>query len=126
MSCMADDELHSSSPLVNKENLNGCHDSYAYKPRMVYASSSREKIVDEKMSSTQSETNGDPRRDDFRAHGEGTREKSLFTHPQIPLSQSMLNHAAMKQKRKKAFKAHNMAKGVSQKAKKKMDESETS
>ncbi|MBW0463822.1 hypothetical protein O181_003537 [Austropuccinia psidii MF-1] len=67
---MAGDELYASSPLVFKENITGCHHLYASKPRTGHASSSREKIVDdedENISLTQSETNDEPRRDNFMA-----------------------------------------------------------
>ncbi|MBW0538567.1 hypothetical protein O181_078282 [Austropuccinia psidii MF-1] len=113
-----DDELYASSPLVNKEEVTGNHHPYASKPRTVHASSSREQIVDdedENMSSTQSETNDEPRRDNFMAHEQGTQSNSEFTHPQIPLSQTMLNQSKMRQRRNKACKAHNVAKRASQK-----------
>ncbi|MBW0542459.1 hypothetical protein O181_082174 [Austropuccinia psidii MF-1] len=88
------DELYSSSPLVHKEKVSGCHHPYASKPTMAHASSSREKIVDdeaENMSLTQSERNDEQRRDNFTAHEKGTQSNSEFTHPQIPLSQSGLD-----------------------------------
>ncbi|MBW0575168.1 hypothetical protein O181_114883 [Austropuccinia psidii MF-1] len=69
------DELYASSPLVHKEKVTGCHHPYASKPRTGHASSSREKIVDdedENMSPTQSETNDEPRRDNFTVHEQGT------------------------------------------------------
>ncbi|MBW0478953.1 hypothetical protein O181_018668 [Austropuccinia psidii MF-1] len=58
------DELYASSPLVHKEKVTGRHHPYASKPRTGHASSSREKIVDdedENISSTQIETNNEPR-----------------------------------------------------------------
>ncbi|MBW0552339.1 hypothetical protein O181_092054 [Austropuccinia psidii MF-1] len=85
---------------------------------MGLASSSRETIVDdedENMSPTQSETNYEPRRDDFMAHEQGTQSNSELTHPQIPLTQSMLNQSKMRQQRNQAHKANNVAKRASQK-----------
>ncbi|MBW0478133.1 hypothetical protein O181_017848 [Austropuccinia psidii MF-1] len=120
MICMAGDELYASSSLVHKEKFTGCHHPYASKPRMGHASSSREKIVDdedEKMSLTQSETNDEQRRDNFMVHEQGTQSNSEFTHPQIPLAQSILNESKMRQQRNQACKAHNVAKPVSQKEK---------
>ncbi|MBW0483016.1 hypothetical protein O181_022731 [Austropuccinia psidii MF-1] len=87
-------ELYAYSPLVHKEKVTGCHHPYASKPRTGHASSSREKIVDdedENMSLTQSETNDEPRRDNFTVHEQGTQSNSEFTHPQMPLAQSMLD-----------------------------------
>ncbi|MBW0539489.1 hypothetical protein O181_079204, partial [Austropuccinia psidii MF-1] len=63
-----DVELYASSPLVHKEKLTGSHHTSAYKPRMGHASSSRETIVydeNDKKSLTQSETNGEPRRENL-------------------------------------------------------------
>ncbi|MBW0576102.1 hypothetical protein O181_115817, partial [Austropuccinia psidii MF-1] len=80
---------------------------------MGHASSSRKKFVDdedENMSLTQSETNDEPRRDNFTAHEQGTQSNSEFTHPQ-----SMLNQSKMRQRRKEACKAHKVAKSASQK-----------
>ncbi|MBW0479849.1 hypothetical protein O181_019564 [Austropuccinia psidii MF-1] len=59
------DELDASLPLVHEEKVTGHHNSYASKPGTAHASSSREKIVDdkdEKMSPNNSETNDEPRR----------------------------------------------------------------
>ncbi|MBW0460899.1 hypothetical protein O181_000614 [Austropuccinia psidii MF-1] len=112
------DELYASSPLVHKENVTGCHHPYASKPRTGHASSSREEIVDdedEKMSLTQSETNDEPRRDNFVVHEQGTQSNSEFTHPQMPLAQSMLDQSEVRQQRNLAHKAHNVAKHASQK-----------
>ncbi|MBW0475081.1 hypothetical protein O181_014796 [Austropuccinia psidii MF-1] len=112
------DELYAYSPLVNKEKVTGSHNSYASKPRMGHSSSSREKIVDdedENMSPTQSEANDEPRRENFITHEQGTQSNSEFTHPQLPLSQSMLDPSKMKQQRNEACKAHNVAKHASQK-----------
>ncbi|MBW0491329.1 hypothetical protein O181_031044 [Austropuccinia psidii MF-1] len=67
------------------------------------------------MSPTQSARNYEPRRDNFTAHEKGTESNSAFTHPQMPLAQSMLNQSEMIQQRSKACKAHNMAKCASQK-----------
>ncbi|MBW0548101.1 hypothetical protein O181_087816 [Austropuccinia psidii MF-1] len=98
-------EIYASSPLVHKEKVTGRHHPYASKPRTGHASSSRETIVDdedENMSPTQSETNDEPRRDNFTAHEQGNQSNSEFTHPQMPLSWSMLNQSKMRQRRKKA------------------------
>ncbi|MBW0554257.1 hypothetical protein O181_093972 [Austropuccinia psidii MF-1] len=89
---------------------------------MGHASSSREKIVDdehENMSPTQSERNDEPRRDNFTGHEQGTQSNTEFTHPQMPLSWSMLNQSKMRPQRSKARKAHNVAKRASQKEPKK-------
>ncbi|MBW0523659.1 hypothetical protein O181_063374 [Austropuccinia psidii MF-1] len=67
------------------------------------------------MSPTQSETNDEPRRDNFMAHEQGTQSNSEFTHPQRPLSQSMLDQSEMRQQRHQARKAHNVEKNASQK-----------
>ncbi|MBW0474099.1 hypothetical protein O181_013814 [Austropuccinia psidii MF-1] len=117
------DELHASSPLVHKEKVTGCHHLYASKPRTGHASSSREKIVDdedEKMSPTQSETNDEPRRENFTVHEQGTQPNSELTHPQMPLAQSILNQSNMRQQRNQACKAHNVAKHASQKEQQKL------
>ncbi|MBW0490717.1 hypothetical protein O181_030432 [Austropuccinia psidii MF-1] len=85
---------------------------------MRHASSSREKIVDDEdgnMSLTQSETKDEPRRENFTAHEQGTQSNSEFTHPQIPLAQSMLDQSEIRQQRNHACKAHNVAKCASQK-----------
>ncbi|MBW0513440.1 hypothetical protein O181_053155 [Austropuccinia psidii MF-1] len=114
---MAGVELYASSPLVHKEEVTGRHHAYASKPRMGNASSSREKMVDdedENMSLTQSETNDEPRRDNFTAHEQGTQSNSEFTHPQIPLSQSMLDHFKMSKQRNQGRKPYNVAKSASQ------------
>ncbi|MBW0493355.1 hypothetical protein O181_033070 [Austropuccinia psidii MF-1] len=92
------DELYAYSPLVHKEKATGRHHPYASKPRAGDSSSSGKKIVDdeaENMSPTQSERNNEPRRDNFKAHEKGTQSNSEFTHPQMPLSQSMLYHSKM-------------------------------
>ncbi|MBW0477805.1 hypothetical protein O181_017520 [Austropuccinia psidii MF-1] len=94
------DELYSSSTLVHKEKVTGCHHQYASKPRTGHASSSREIVVDdedENMSLTQSETNDEPRRDNLTAHEQGTQSNSEFTHPQIPLAPSILDQSEMRQ-----------------------------
>ncbi|MBW0582288.1 hypothetical protein O181_122003, partial [Austropuccinia psidii MF-1] len=112
------DELYASSPLVHKEKVTGRHHPYASKPRTAHASSSREKMVDdedENMSPTQMETNDEPRRDNFTAHEHGTQSNSEFTHPQIPLAQSMLEQSEVRKQRNQARKAHNVAKHASQK-----------
>ncbi|MBW0581517.1 hypothetical protein O181_121232 [Austropuccinia psidii MF-1] len=97
---MARDELYASSPLVHKEKVTGCHHPYASKLRTGHANSSREKIVDyedENMSPTQSERNDEPRRDNFTVHDQGIQSNSEFTHPQMPLAQSMLDQSEMRQ-----------------------------
>ncbi|MBW0543849.1 hypothetical protein O181_083564 [Austropuccinia psidii MF-1] len=112
------DELYASLPHVHKENVTGCHHPYASKPRTAHSSSSREKIVDdedENMSPNHSETNDEPRRDDFMVHEEGTQSNSELNHPQMPLAQSMFNQSKMRQKRNQARKAYNVAKHASQK-----------
>ncbi|MBW0516007.1 hypothetical protein O181_055722 [Austropuccinia psidii MF-1] len=90
------DELYASSTLVHKEKLTGHHHPYASKARTAHSSSSTEIIVDdedENMSPNYSETNDEPRRENFTAHEEGTQSNSEFTHPQMPLSQSMLEQS---------------------------------
>ncbi|MBW0466371.1 hypothetical protein O181_006086 [Austropuccinia psidii MF-1] len=117
---MAGDELYESLPLVHKEKVTGCHHSYASKPRMGHSSSSREKIIDDEDGNiflTQSETNGEPGRDDFTTHEERIWANSEFTHPQMTISQSILNQFEMRQQRNQACKAHNVAKHASQKEK---------
>ncbi|MBW0558329.1 hypothetical protein O181_098044 [Austropuccinia psidii MF-1] len=116
------DELYASSPLVHKEKVTGHHHPYASKPRTGHASSSKEKIVDdedENMSLTQSERNDEPRRDNFMAHEQGTQSHNEFTHPQMALSQSMLEQSEMRQQRNQDHKSHNVAKHASQKEKQK-------
>ncbi|MBW0573057.1 hypothetical protein O181_112772 [Austropuccinia psidii MF-1] len=102
MICMEGDKLYASSPLVHKEKVTGRHHPYAFKPRTGHASSSREKIVDhenENISPTQSKTNDEPRGKNFTVHQKGTKSNSKFTHPQIPLSQSMINQSEMRKQR---------------------------
>ncbi|MBW0577659.1 hypothetical protein O181_117374, partial [Austropuccinia psidii MF-1] len=70
------DDLYASLPLVNKEKVTGRQYPYASKPRKGHAISSRKEIVDdedENMSLAQSETNDEPRRENFTAHEEGTQ-----------------------------------------------------
>ncbi|MBW0556471.1 hypothetical protein O181_096186 [Austropuccinia psidii MF-1] len=120
---MAGDELYASSPLVHKEKVTGCHHPYASKLRTAHASSSREGIVedeDENLSSTQMETNDEPRRENFTVHEHGTQSNSEFTHPQIGLAQSMLEQSEARQKRNQACKAHNVAKRASEKEQQKL------
>ncbi|MBW0593664.1 hypothetical protein O181_133379 [Austropuccinia psidii MF-1] len=115
---MEGDELYASSPLVHKEKVTGRHHPYASKPITAHASSSREKMVDdedENISPTQMGTNDEPRRDNFTAHEHGTQANSEFTHPQMPLAQSMLEQSEVRQQRNQARKAHNVAKHASQK-----------
>ncbi|MBW0498164.1 hypothetical protein O181_037879 [Austropuccinia psidii MF-1] len=112
------DEIYAYSPLVHKENVTGHHHPYASKPRTCHASSSSEKIVDdedENISPTQSERNDEPRRENFTAHEQDTQSNSEFTHPQMPLAQSMLNKSKMRQQRNQACEAHNVAKHASKK-----------
>ncbi|MBW0525285.1 hypothetical protein O181_065000 [Austropuccinia psidii MF-1] len=96
---MAGYELYASSPLVHKEKVTG------------------QKIMDdedENMFPPQSETNDEPRRDNFMAHEQGTQSNSEFSHPQMPLSQIRLD-----QSENQACKAHNVAKCASEKEKQK-------
>ncbi|MBW0540694.1 hypothetical protein O181_080409 [Austropuccinia psidii MF-1] len=72
------------------------------------------------MSLTQSESKDEARRDNFMAHEQGTQSNSDFTHPQTPLSQSVLNQSEMRQQTNQACKAHNVAKCASQKEKQKL------
>ncbi|MBW0548932.1 hypothetical protein O181_088647 [Austropuccinia psidii MF-1] len=67
------------------------------------------------MSPTQSERNDEPRRDNFTVHEQGTQSNSEFTHPQMCLSQSMLDQSKMIQQSSEACKAHNVEKCASQK-----------
>ncbi|MBW0563700.1 hypothetical protein O181_103415 [Austropuccinia psidii MF-1] len=109
---MTGDELYASFPLVYKEKVT--------KPRTADSSSSSEKIVDhedENMSPNHSETNDEPSQDDFMAHEEGTQSNSEFTHPQMPLTQSMLKKSKIRHQRNQAHKSHNVAKRASQKEK---------
>ncbi|MBW0479604.1 hypothetical protein O181_019319, partial [Austropuccinia psidii MF-1] len=118
MWAMKGDELYAYSSLVHKGKVIGRHNPYASKPRTAHASSSRKKMVDdedENMSLTQMETNDEPRRDNFTAHEHVTHSNSEFTHPQMPLSQSMLEKSKVRQQRNQARKAHNVAKCASQK-----------
>ncbi|MBW0517410.1 hypothetical protein O181_057125 [Austropuccinia psidii MF-1] len=102
---MAGYDLCDSFPRVNKEKVTGHYHPYAFKPRTGYASSSREKIdneEDEKTSSTQRETNGEPRRENFIMQEEGTQENNEFTHPQISLSQSIPHQSEIRKQRHQA------------------------
>ncbi|MBW0460425.1 hypothetical protein O181_000140 [Austropuccinia psidii MF-1] len=95
------DELYASSPLVHKEKVTGCHNPCASKPRIAHASSSREEIVDyedENISPNHSETNDEPRRDNFMAH-EGTQSNSELTHPQIPSNRVCLTNLRPERKK---------------------------
>ncbi|MBW0513388.1 hypothetical protein O181_053103 [Austropuccinia psidii MF-1] len=115
---MAGDELNESLPVVHEENSTRCHHPYASKLSTGHASSSTEKDVndeDENMSLTQSETNCEPRRENFMVHEEGTRANSELTHPQMPITQSMLNQSEMRQQRNQAGKADIVAKSASHK-----------
>ncbi|MBW0559982.1 hypothetical protein O181_099697 [Austropuccinia psidii MF-1] len=118
MDLKASDELYASSPLVHKEKVTGCHHPYASKPRTGNSSSSRGKIVDdedENMSPTQSETNDEPRRDNFMEHEQGTQSNSDFTHPQMGLAQSILEQSKVRQQRNQACKTQTVAKRASKK-----------
>ncbi|MBW0517682.1 hypothetical protein O181_057397 [Austropuccinia psidii MF-1] len=64
---------------------------------------------DENMCPNHSETNDEPRRDNFMAHEEGTQSNSEFTHPQMP------EQYEVRQQRNQACKAHNVAKRASKK-----------
>ncbi|MBW0485237.1 hypothetical protein O181_024952 [Austropuccinia psidii MF-1] len=115
---MEGDELYASSALVRREKFTRCHHTYSSKPRTAQATSLRVKIVDDEdqnMYLTQSEKNDEPRRDNFAVHEEGIKSNSEFTHPQMPLSQSMLEQSGIIKKRNQAFKAHNVEKRASQK-----------
>ncbi|MBW0568003.1 hypothetical protein O181_107718 [Austropuccinia psidii MF-1] len=73
------EELYASSPLVHKEKVTELHHPYASKPRTAHANSSREKIMndeDEIMSPSHSETNDEPRSDNFTPHEEGTQSNN--------------------------------------------------
>ncbi|MBW0475021.1 hypothetical protein O181_014736 [Austropuccinia psidii MF-1] len=72
---------------------------------------------DENMSPNNSETNDKPRRDNLSAHEEGTQSNSEFTHPQMPLTQSMLEKSEIRHKKNQACKALNVEKHASQKEK---------
>ncbi|MBW0547044.1 hypothetical protein O181_086759 [Austropuccinia psidii MF-1] len=88
------DELYASSPLFQKEKVTVRHHPYSSKARKGHSSSSRETIFD------------DEQRDDFTVHEKGTQSNSEFTHPQMALSQSMLQKSKMRQQRIQAHKAH--------------------
>ncbi|MBW0485588.1 hypothetical protein O181_025303 [Austropuccinia psidii MF-1] len=106
--------------LFNSEKVTECHHPYASKPRTAHSSSSREKIVDDEdknMSPNRSETNDEPRMGKFMVHEEGTQSNSEFTHPQMPLTQSILEKSEIRQQRNQARKAHNVAKRTIQKEK---------
>ncbi|MBW0482828.1 hypothetical protein O181_022543 [Austropuccinia psidii MF-1] len=124
---MEGDELYASSSLVHQEKVTARHHPYASKQRPGHASSSREKILDdedENMSQPQSERNDEPRRDYFMAHEQGTQSNSEFTHPQMPISRSMLDQYGMRQRKNEAHKAHNVEKRASQKEKQKWRKAE--
>ncbi|MBW0587016.1 hypothetical protein O181_126731 [Austropuccinia psidii MF-1] len=72
------------------------------------------------MSQTQMETNDEPRREDLMAPEHGAQSNSDFTHPQMGLSQSMLEQSEVRQKRNQACEAHNVAKRASQKERQKL------
>ncbi|MBW0462411.1 hypothetical protein O181_002126 [Austropuccinia psidii MF-1] len=79
---------------------------------------------DEKMSQNQSETNCEPRRNNFMAHDNETQAKSEFTHPQMPIDQIMLYQSEMSQKRNQACKYQNLVKNASQKEQKRCQKAE--
>ncbi|MBW0557449.1 hypothetical protein O181_097164 [Austropuccinia psidii MF-1] len=129
MICIAVYELYSSLPLVHKEKVSGCHDPYASKPRTAHTRSSRKKIVDdedENLSPNHSETNDEPRRDNFMAHHEGTQSNSEFTHPQMAIAQSILEQSKVRLKWNQACKAHNVAKHAIQKEQQRWPKAELS
>ncbi|MBW0521150.1 hypothetical protein O181_060865 [Austropuccinia psidii MF-1] len=102
---MEGDEFWVSFPLVYKEKVTGHHHPYASKPRMAHSSSLREKSMDyeeENMYPSKSETIGEPRRNNFMVKEEGTQSNNEFTHPQMPLSQSMLDQYENIQQRNQA------------------------
>ncbi|MBW0462189.1 hypothetical protein O181_001904 [Austropuccinia psidii MF-1] len=66
------------------------------------------------MSPTQSETNGEPTRDNFTTHEEGTQANSELTHPQMPLTQSIVDQSEMIQQSNQAHKAPKVEKRASQ------------
>ncbi|MBW0462409.1 hypothetical protein O181_002124 [Austropuccinia psidii MF-1] len=69
---MEGDDLYAYLSLLHKEKVTGHHHQNAFNPIMVHDSSLRENIVDgedENMSPTQSETNGEPRREKLMVHG---------------------------------------------------------
>ncbi|MBW0497763.1 hypothetical protein O181_037478 [Austropuccinia psidii MF-1] len=70
---------------------------------------------DENMSPNHSETNDEPRRENFMAHEQGTQSNREFTHPQMPLAQSMLEQSEVRQQGNQDCKSHNMAKHARQK-----------
>ncbi|MBW0520552.1 hypothetical protein O181_060267 [Austropuccinia psidii MF-1] len=109
---MAGDELYASLPLFHKEKVTGRHHPYASKTRTAHASSAREKIVDdedENMSPNHSETDDEPRRDNFMVHEEGTQSNREFTHSQMTITQSILEQCEIRKQRNKALTAHNVA-----------------
>ncbi|MBW0472299.1 hypothetical protein O181_012014 [Austropuccinia psidii MF-1] len=82
------------------------------------ASSSRKKIIDdedENMSHNHNEKKDEPRRDNYTAHEEGTPSNSELTHPQMALTQSILEQSKIRKQRNQDCKAHNVAKRASQK-----------
>ncbi|MBW0569169.1 hypothetical protein O181_108884 [Austropuccinia psidii MF-1] len=120
MISIAGDQLYASSTLGHKEKVTGHHHPYSSQPRTAQTSSLREIFVDDEdknMSPNHSETNDEPRRDDFMAHEEGTQSNSEFTNPQMPISQSILEKYEIRKWRNQACKAHNVAKCTSKKVK---------
>ncbi|MBW0480938.1 hypothetical protein O181_020653 [Austropuccinia psidii MF-1] len=111
----------SKQPTLNIPSGSQVHvggEKQASKARTAHASSSREKIMDdedENMSPSHSETNDEPRRDNFMAHEEGTQSNSELTNPQMPLAQSMLEQPEVRYQRNQACKACKAAKSASQK-----------
>ncbi|MBW0593178.1 hypothetical protein O181_132893, partial [Austropuccinia psidii MF-1] len=85
--------VQSQEPIEDREKSHWTSSSISLKTKNGSCQFTREKIVDdedENMSPIHSETNEDPRRDNFMAHEEGTQSNIDFTHPQMPLAQSML------------------------------------
>ncbi|MBW0473228.1 hypothetical protein O181_012943 [Austropuccinia psidii MF-1] len=85
-------ELMLHQNMEPKEKVTRHDHPYASKPRTAHASSLREETVDdedENMSPNHSETNDEPRRDNFMAREEGTQSNSEFNHPQMPITLSV-------------------------------------
>ncbi|MBW0460596.1 hypothetical protein O181_000311 [Austropuccinia psidii MF-1] len=74
-------------------------------------------VRQEKMSPNHSETNDEPRRDHFMVDEKGIQSNGWFTHPQMPITQSMLEKYKIRKQRNKEPKAQNMKKCASQKEK---------
>ncbi|MBW0465224.1 hypothetical protein O181_004939 [Austropuccinia psidii MF-1] len=115
---MEGEELYAYSTLVHKEKFTGFHQPYASKPRKAHANSLVEKIMDdedENKSPNHSETNDEPMRDIFMMHEEDSQSNNEFTHPQIPIAQSILEKSEIRNQINHACNAHNVRKHASQK-----------